>query len=797
MEFDSLSSTAIVCTVVALLLLERGSPWRRTAVPIQRRWVTNLGLMLLGSIVVSAILPTSVLAVAAGVEGGWIRRWPPVLEAVVVFLLLDVWRYWEHRIFHEVPLLWRVHLVHHSDTSLDISTAERHHPLEAILATCTSLLLVFALGFSAQALAVYLVVAMLSALFAHANITLPERIDRLLRPWLVTPSVHAFHHSDYQPQTDSNYGTVLTVWDRLFGTYTDPAGARISHFGLAYFHRARDTTLAPVLLQPFEYHRGMSYPPRDDGRPAAAPAIPLSTAWRQALRQLLSGLALALVALWPTALSLTRVWANSEAYQYAWLVLPMFVYVVGWYHRDRILAMTPRPDFLGMVVILLALLLWCATYIVDIQLGQHIALVLVLQGIALSTLGRDVYRRLFPIMAMLFMLIPCGDVLQPLLRELTVKWIEWFALMMDLPHRIDGFMAYVGDHRYVVIDPCSGLTFVTLAGFLGYSFGVLLFRSFGKILALAALGAALGVFTNALRVWLIVGIDWLQGSQMDMNAHMDLQGLALLTALGLLFFLTTRLVRDGGREDSCKPEPTPGSGWTAARFAPLLSGLLVLLVIVPVQGLGARTGSAKTDEPLRKMAEYYPRSSWLGNPEKAGRALLIPYDDRLDIVLADPGGTLGRVDETLLNPVEQDIWRHVTTARYRDCSAGDCINFVHKTWRRKGSIDARHTLYVYYVGDMVTDSLLVYRLVNGWNRVTSSGEASGLIGFRVAGDLPSQHILAGVFRQFRDDLRSARQGVAPATVPPAGDASLTLSRGSFRVGDKSDDPLYTAVLSKA
>ncbi len=774
MEFDNLTSAAIVCAAVTLLVLERASPCRRAAAPIRYRWGTNLGLLLLGSITVSALFPASVLAIAAEVHGGLIQRLqlPPVVEGVLVFLLLDAWRYWEHRILHEVPLLWRAHLVHHSDTALDVTTSERHHPLESILVTCTSLLLVFSLGFSAQALAVYLAVAMLSSLVTHANIRLPENIDRRLRLCLVTPSVHAFHHSAYQPQTDSNYGAVLTVWDRLFGTYTDPAQSRIFHFGLTYFHRPFDTTLAPVLLQPFEYRRGISDRVRGDSTPAAESAIPLSAAWRGAFRQLLPGLTLALVALWPTGLSLARVWTHGEPYQYAWLVLPMFLYVVGWYHRDRILAMTPHPDLLGLKVILGALLIWCAAYVADLQLGQHIAFVLVLQGVALSALGRNLYRRLFPIVAMLFMLIPCGDLLQPLLRELTVKWIEWFALAMDLPHRIDGFMAYVDGRRYVVIDPCSGLTFVTLGGFLGYSFGVLLFRSFAKVLALGALGAALGVASNALRVWLIVGIDWLRGSQLDLDAHKNLQWVGLLIGLGLLFFLTARLAQDPAPEDPPQPEPAPEPRKAAARFAPLLTGLLVLLVVVPVQWLGARTVDAEADEPLRKMVDLYPQSSWLGNAETtAGRALLIPYRADLDIVLIEPG-TLGRVDGTLMDPPEKDIWRNAATTLYRDCPTDDCIRFLHKTWRRKDSDDERHTLYVYYVGAKVTDSLLVYRLATGWNRLTDAGEASGLVGFRVAGHLPGPHVLSRIFQHFRAALGGAQHGVAL----PAADAEPVVTK---------------------
>lgn len=762
MESYSLSTAAMAGVVAVLLLLEWVSPWRRAANRIEHRWLTNIGLMLLGGILVTAIFPFSAEQAAAGIRNGWIaqRQLPPLLEAVLVFLLLDAWRYWEHRIYHEVPLLWRVHLVHHSDTALDITTAERHHPLEAMLAVCTTLLLVFALGFSAQALAFYVTLATLSALFTHANIVLPANVDRILRLLLVTPAVHAIHHSDLQPQTDSNYGGVLTVWDRLFGTYTDPADVRIPHFGLQYFHRPLDTALAPVLLQPFEYRRGMSYPARDDASEAQPlPAIRLSDAWKQALWQSLIGLVLAMLALWPTMLDLAGIWSNSEAYQYAWLVIPMFAYAVVWYHRDWISAMTPRPDGTGLLVIAVAVVCWGVAFVVDIRVGQHLALVLVLQGIALSALGWTTYRRLLPVMAMLFMLIPSGDILQPVLRELTVKWIEWFALSLDLPHRIDGFMVYIGEHRYVVVDACSGLTFVTLGGFLAYSFGVLMFRSFGRILLMAALGGVIGVLTNALRVWMIVGIDYLRGSQMDMSAHLDLQWLALFAGIGLLFFVTVRLAPQDNRTRPAEgPLQSTAADGRIARFAPSLAGLMVLLVIVPVQGLSARASSA-TDNVLQALSQLHPRSTWLDERQtQLNRTLVIPHDHNMDIVLVEAEGDRGRVDESLLDPDGSGEWRHASSARYRECLPQECFRFVHKTWRRKGSDDARHALYVYYVGDTVTDSPLVYRLTAGWRRLTGSAQRSGLIGFRLQGDLPAQPLLAQTLGQLTAELRWLAQG---------------------------------------
>ena len=231
-----------------------------------------------------------------------------------------------------------------------LSAAIYSESTTVIATTFLALILVFAPGFSA--LALYLLLATLSAVYTHANIVLPESFDKPIRWLLVTPSVHAIHHSSFQPQTDSNYSSVLTLWDRLFGTYRDPSTTQVREYGLEYFRGHEETALAPVLLQPFEYRRdihNVTFRPEAQS-PSTSIAAPLGRDWRVALSYAAAGLLLALIALWPTVIDLSRVWMNSEPYQYAWLVLPTFIYVVGWYHRDAIISLISN---------LLSTLHWC------------------------------------------------------------------------------------------------------------------------------------------------------------------------------------------------------------------------------------------------------------------------------------------------------------------------------------------------------------------------------------------------------------------------------------------------------
>jgi exosortase len=533
-----------VLAAALFLLLERFSSLRRSLLaPIRNRWLTNFGLMLAGALAASVFFTDSIITVAAALPNGFVSGlgMPLLVEAGLLFLFLDHWHYWQHRVFHEVPLLWRVHRVHHSDTAVDISTSVRHHPFETMIATLVPFLLLFALGFSVQAFGLYLLVVTASSILTHANISLPESLDRRLRSCVVTPDVHAIHHSSEPIETNSNYGAVLTIWDRLFGTYRAPAGGP-ARLGLEYFRREQDASLLSALIQPFQ-NSGLGRWSEESDLPTHETqdrGSSLRVPWRKTLLYSGLGSIVTLLIYWPTVLHLTRLWTETESYRYAWLVVPMFVYIVAWYRRDSILSMTPSASYFGLPLILAAFVLWLMCFSADIMLGQHLALVLTLQGVALCALGKETYLKLLPIMWLLFLMIPCGDVFQAPLRDLTLNWLGWFATLTNLPHSIDGYHIVIAEQKYVVLGACSGLSLFTLAGFLGYSIGLLLFRSTGKVFALAALGGVLGVLTNAIRVCLIVAIDWINGTQMDLLDHKDIQWLLLAFLVGGLLYLSTR-----------------------------------------------------------------------------------------------------------------------------------------------------------------------------------------------------------------------------------------------------------------
>lgn len=223
-----------------------------------KRWFTNLALVLVSSAVLRIVLPVTALgaAVIAG-EKQWglfhLVAVEPVLAGIVAFVVLDLAVWAEHLASHKIPLLWRIHRMHHADTGFDVTTGLRFHPVEIVLSMLWKVAVVLALGAPVMAVLVFEVVLNATAMFNHSNLRLPLGLDRLLRLVLVTPDMHRVHHSTLRRETDSNYGFNLPVWDRLFGTYVDQpqAGHDAMSIGLDEYRDNRPAKLLWSLALPF------------------------------------------------------------------------------------------------------------------------------------------------------------------------------------------------------------------------------------------------------------------------------------------------------------------------------------------------------------------------------------------------------------------------------------------------------------------------------------------------------------------------------------------------------------------
>lgn len=208
-----------------LATAERFAP--RRPVRRGRRWWTNWGLAVVDTLTLrTASILVPLLAVGAAVDAGargWglfnALDWPLWLEAALAILILDLAIWAQHLVTHKVPVLWRLHRVHHADTEMDVTTAIRFHPLEIALSMGLKIGLVYLLGPSALAVILFEILLNGTALFNHANIALPPRVEAALRRVIVTPDMHRIHHSVHRDEHDTNYGFSLSLWDRLFGTY--------------------------------------------------------------------------------------------------------------------------------------------------------------------------------------------------------------------------------------------------------------------------------------------------------------------------------------------------------------------------------------------------------------------------------------------------------------------------------------------------------------------------------------------------------------------------------------------------
>ena len=769
--FDTLYLVVFMATALTIVLLERVGGLQRHAMLVRGRVVSNVSLFLLGNVFLALLIPVGLFAFAQSRPPGLVSgsHLPAAVQWLVTFVVLDLWRYWEHRLYHQFSLLWRLHRVHHSDTEIDVTTAERHHPIDLLVGTLVLMALTSALGLPAAGLAIYLLTATVVSLWSHANLTLPEPLDRVLRRVVVTPSLHAVHHSSLQAQTDTNYGSVLTVWDRLFGTYSDPATTWVQRFGLEYFAGPRDTRLWRVLQQPFLDHRAVTHAV---ARPAAQ-RIALSPVWRRTLGAGALGLCAVLAVMWPAAHSLTAAWNASEAFQWGWLVPPLVVYLLGWQHRAELLANAPQPDLRGVSLGAAAAALWWVADLMHVNVGREIALVLALHAVAWSTMGWALYRRVFPTLALLLLMVPSADLLQPLLRTITLESIKLFASALQLPHSTEGFIVMVGARRYIVVDECSGLAFVALAMFLGYAFGLFLYRSLHKVVGLALLGAALGVLCNVVRVNAIVWLDWVNGSQMDLTAHGHIQWLALLAVLGALVYVLTLLRGDAEPASAASAtvrdaasEPSTGH-W----LAPVAAGLSVLAIVSGMNAVLARAaGAALLDRPAAAAQghDLPPRiAGWTRAPGAAEWSLAPDGSTATRMLIYRRGEQQMHVhlvqtrtpEAKLPMPHPADVlpghWRDVRTQRHAECEAGHCGAFMQTTLKLEGQTQRQDVYTAYSIGELVTDSTLSLRTAHAWARVTGTGWRQSALALSFDGETPTA---VEVFRM----MRALQAGLADA-----------------------------------
>ena len=264
--FESLSLESVVrlsaFTVMAIILAswEWLFPRRRNSRKLLR-WPGNFGVFMLNVIMLTLIPLSAVGAAIISIQYKfglfyWVEVtfWPKVVFSI---LFLDLVIYWQHRIFHMIPLMWRIHRMHHTDIDIDFTTALRFHPIEIFISILIKAVAIIAIGAPVFAVIAFEVILNSSAMFNHSNVAMPRLIDKMIRLFIVTPDMHRIHHSTNYQEHSMNYGFALSLWDRLFSSYRDqPAGQHPTmEIGLSIFNQDKEARLDKLITQPFRSQR--------------------------------------------------------------------------------------------------------------------------------------------------------------------------------------------------------------------------------------------------------------------------------------------------------------------------------------------------------------------------------------------------------------------------------------------------------------------------------------------------------------------------------------------------------------
>jgi sterol desaturase/sphingolipid hydroxylase (fatty acid hydroxylase superfamily) len=275
-EISSIRTASSVVLLVLLLAWESLVPFfaffAGSAGDRVRHGLKNLVLGVLNALFTALVFVAFWLATAQWAEEhafgllNWLQL-PIWARLVGAFLLFDAWMYWWHRLNHRVPFLWRFHRTHHSDPTMDVTTANRFHIGEIALSSLLRVPVIALLGLRVWELALYELAMFTVVQLHHANIAFPKRLDRALRLVIVTPFMHKVHHSRWQPETDSNYSSLFSFWDRVFRTFRWRDDPHSLQFGLDEFTRPQDQTFTGLLTTPLkQVERATGEPPQTQHR---------------------------------------------------------------------------------------------------------------------------------------------------------------------------------------------------------------------------------------------------------------------------------------------------------------------------------------------------------------------------------------------------------------------------------------------------------------------------------------------------------------------------------------------------
>lgn len=242
-----------------LAIFEVNFPRRQLQQSKSQRWISNIGVSAINTVLVRFALPLAgVGAALLAQEKNWglLNQFelPEYLATLSFLLLFDFSIYWQHRLFHKIPLLWRLHRMHHTDLDYDVTTGNRFHPGSIMLSAIIKIGLALVLGPSVMAVLVAEILLNVTSMFNHSNIYIPPRADKVARYFMVTPDMHRVHHSVDSLEHNRNFGFNFPWWDRMFGTYQNQPVEKhsVMAIGIPGFQKEQSIKLFSLLKQPFE-----------------------------------------------------------------------------------------------------------------------------------------------------------------------------------------------------------------------------------------------------------------------------------------------------------------------------------------------------------------------------------------------------------------------------------------------------------------------------------------------------------------------------------------------------------------
>ena len=222
---DNLRLSIFISILLVMMSAEALFPRKDRVLDRAHRWTSNLLLIVIDGLFVRLLFPIVAVGVSViAAERNWglfnMLDLPIWLEITLAIIILDMMIYWQHVASHHIPFLWALHKVHHADRDIDVTTGSRFHPIEIGLSMLYKMALVVVLGAPVLAVIIFEIILNGCAMFNHSNVKLPLGFDRVLRRFIVTPDMHRVHHSTIVAETNSNYGFSLSLWDRIFSSYT-------------------------------------------------------------------------------------------------------------------------------------------------------------------------------------------------------------------------------------------------------------------------------------------------------------------------------------------------------------------------------------------------------------------------------------------------------------------------------------------------------------------------------------------------------------------------------------------------